>query len=299
MINFLPISILAYALNAGSIIIDKILLKSSIPQPVTYAFYISVLGMLAVVFAPFGLILELRPVILGVFSGIVGVLALIAFFYALKLTEASVAGPLVGALNPLFTLILGGLFLQETISQNHLTGFFVLILGALILTFNLWFDKLKSHRKILILILAGFLFAVSYVLLRNTFLQSNFVTGLVTSRMAGGLFVILFLAVPSLRSQIFSKNLKHAHIKQTVTLLFIGQSMGALFGLLVTFAVSLASPALVNSLFGVQYLVILVAALILSKKHPQLLAESLNKGILVQKIVGAGILSLGVYLLSI
>ena len=75
--------------------------------------------------------------------------------------------------------------------------------------------------------------------------------------------------------------------------------MGAAQGFLLALAVSLASPALVNSLFGMQYLVILGVSLALAKKAPQLLDENLSKAVVWQKILGAGILSLGVYLLSL
>jgi len=74
--------------------------------------------------------------------------------------------------------------------------------------------------------------------------------------------------------------------------------MGAVQGFLLTFAVSLANPALVNSLFGIQYLVILTTSLLLSKSHPNLLGERLTKAIILQKVTGSIILSIGLYLLA-
>ena len=147
--------------------------------------------------------------------------------------------------------------------------------------------------------ISGLLFAIFYLTLRGSFDNSNLLSGLIVSRLAAAIIVSTFILAPNLRNQIF-----HPHkdsglsSRRTGVLLVFGESMGALSGLLLIWGVALASPALVNSLFGVQYLVILGAALILSGKHPQLLDENLSKGILAQKIIGAGILSWGVYLLS-
>lgn len=297
--NFLPVAILAYALNGGAAIIDKILLNKSVPSPFAYVFYISAMGLLVVFLIPFGVTLNSFAVIYSVLAGIFGNLALLTYFQSLKKGDASIVAPIVGGFNPLFALILGSVFLGQILNPLQLLAFFILMLGAVILTHNLWSKKLQANSQLLLMAVSGFLFALSYILLKEAFSSSNFVTGLVISRLTGALFVIIFLLHPKTRSQIFSNNVKsHGFLNKTSMLLLLGQIFGASSGLLITYGVSFASPALVNALFGVQYLVILGAALILGKKHPQLLEENLTKSVLAQKIAGAGILSLGVYLLS-
>lgn len=300
MISFLPISILAYALNGGSIIIDKILLNKALPNPFIYTFYISILGLLALLLIPFGVTFQSLPIILAVFSGIFFVFGLLTTFQALIKSEASVVGPVVGSLNPVFTLILGSIFLAEVLSPSQTMAFFVIIFGALILTLNQLLANFKFNKQLLLMVLSGFMFAISYILLRQSFIASNFLTGLIFSRVGAGAFVILFLLFPKIKAQIFISKLSQNHFKNSTTiLLFIGQFIGAASGLLINFAVSLANPALVNSLFGVQYLVILGVAIFLAHEHQaKLLGENLQKWVILQKIVGAGILSLGVYLLS-
>ena len=73
--------------------------------------------------------------------------------------------------------------------------------------------------------------------------------------------------------------------------------MGAISGLLISFGITLASASLVNSLFGVQYLVILFAAIFFAKKYPHLL-EELSRKVVTQKVVGIVIISVGLYLLA-
>ena len=300
MTGFLPIAIIGYILNGGAVVIDKILLNTSLPKPAIYTFYISMLGLLAILLLPFGFEWKNSILLPAFLSGVTATLALLTFFQSLKSGEASVAGPVIGAFNPLFALILGITFFNQLISGSQLIAILVLILGTAILTFNLWFSRIKSQKQLLTMTLSGFFFALSYVFLKEGFLQSNFITGLILTRFFGAAAALLFLLMPDFRNQIFASSLKkHNFFNKTSLLLLTGQSMGAAQGFLLALAVSLASPALVNSLFGMQYLVILGVSLALAKKAPQLLDENLSKAVVWQKILGAGILSLGVYLLSL
>ena len=297
---YLPISILAYGLGATTVIIDKILLRKQIPNPTTYVFYLSILGFLVLILIPFGVIFEPVSFFYSILSGILFNLGLLLFFQALRAGEASVVQPVVGSLNPLFSLIIGWLLLSQALTNIQFLSFVIIIAGTLILTYNLWISKLEFNKQLLLMFLAGVFFALSYITLREAFLQSNFLTGLTVSRLGGGLFALTFLFFPQTRREIFSSKLTRHHFANKLSLLlFAGQTMGAVSGLLITYAVSLTNPALVNSLFGIQYLVILGAALFLAHEHrSKLLDERLTKGALVQKFIGSGFLSLGVYLLS-
>lgn len=297
--SFLPISILAYVLNAGAILVDKILIKKSFPSPMVYTFYVNVLQLLVLLLIPFGFQFSFgTPAILAILSGIISVAALYAFFTSLRENEASTVGPVVGTLNPLFALILGGIFLNQILNPLQYIAFLIILLGTLVLTFNLWSKKLAVGSKLLWMVLAGAVFGLSYVLLREAFLSTSFINGLIISRATSGVVALSLLAVPAIRSQVLIKSPTTHHAFPAFTLLAFGQIMGAASGLLITFGVYLANPALVNSVFGIQYLTILIVALILSKNHPQLLDETLTKSVIVQKITGALMLSIGLYLLS-
>lgn len=298
--SFLPISILAYAFNAGSIIIDKILLQKSLPHPIAYAFYISILGLLAVILIPVGFSLEpFNGVFYSAASGIVFVGALYTLFAALKKAEASIVGPVVGALNPFFTIIIGTIFFDQILDLNQITAILVLIFGAFVLTINPFAQKIEFNKSFWLMVISGFLFGLSYIFLREAFLVTTFINGLIISRISAGFFVLSFLIFPGLRKKIFERPAENNHNTKTIIiLLLVGQLLGAAQGLLITYAVSLANPALVNSLFGVQYVVILAAALFLYKKHPDLLSETITKGVIIQKIIGVIILSGGLYLLA-
>lgn len=299
--SFLPIAILAYILNAGAILVDKILIRTTLPNPLIYTFYVNLLQLLVIFLIPFGFNFNWsQATFLAISSGLIGVLAFYTYFNGLKVNEASVVGPVVGTFNPLFALMLGGFFFGQILTTSQHTAFFVLVVGTIILTWNLWSKGLEQlNHRFLWLIASGFFFGLSYVLLRQAFLESSFLNGFIISRVAAGLFVLLFLLLPDIRRQIFSKKQnERITSKSTLILLGVGQVMGAVGVTLITFGISLANPALVNALFGIQYLVILVVSLILVKKHPHLLEEKLSKRAITQKVLGAIVISVGLYLLA-
>ncbi len=294
--NYVLIALFGYILNAGSTIIDKFLLDRSIPNPIVYVFFINILGLLAVLLIPFGVKFDFAPVFLSSISGWAFVFAVYFYFKALRVGEASVVLPIVGSLNPFFSLLLGSIFLQQIFTQKQYLAFFIILIGTIVLTFNLWVSKVKFDTQFISMVLSGFGFAISYLALREGYNLSNFITGLTFNRLGASVLVLCFLAFPSLKKQIFqSKVQTNKFANNTTTLLGLGQIMGGLSGLLINFAVSLANPALVNSLFGAQYLVILVAAFF----FPKLLEEKMSVKVIFQKILGAAILSTGVYLLAI
>lgn len=293
MIIYLPVSILAYLLNGGVIVVDKILLNTSYPNPWVYTFYINLLGLASLLLLPLGFHLNPQAVFPALISGIATIFAMVFFFSSLRIGEASIAAPVVGALNPLFTFLIGAVFLGQILSPKEITGFSIIIIGATVLTFNLWYKHLRANNQLFLMIFAGLLFAISYLSLKEVFSQSNFITGLISTRIVSGLTAVSFLFSKKLREQMFT-----VRGPALSPLLLFGQSMGAGAGLLLAYATSLASPALVNALFGIQYVVIFVAALILGRKHPHLLEEKLSWGILAQKILGGVILSLGIYILG-
>lgn len=299
MMSFLPIAVIGYFLGGGSTLIDKILLNKSIPHPIVYTFYIALLGFGTAILIPFvDIILTPQIAFFSTIAGIAGTLAAFTYFQSLKQGEASVVTPIVGVLNPTFTVILGLFFLSQVLNMEQIRAFLVLLLGTLILTLNL-IRKLKFNQQLPTMVLSGFLFAIAYLFLKEVFIHSNFVTGLVLTRLCGGIFALTFLIPTVLRKEIIaSKISKHHFANKTSYLMFFGQLMGAVGGILITYAVSLAHPALVNSLFGAQYLVILAAALIFYERHSHILGENLSKPVLAQKVIGIIILSFGLYLLT-
>ena len=204
-------------------------------------------------------------------------------FSGLKIGQVSRVIPVIGTLTPLFLLI----YSRQTISTNELWAAVILILGLIFVTLENWFGKINK-KEILFEVLASLLFAASYLVLKEAYNQGNFLTVLVWGR-----WVLIPLVIIAAFFQHKSKisfnegNLLSFGNK----LLLVGQAAGVSSQLLLTFSISLASPALVNSMQGIQYVFIFIFSLIFLK-------EKTSGWILMGKIIGIILIGLGLFILT-
>jgi hypothetical protein len=111
---------------------------------------------------------------------------------------------------------------------------------------------------------------------------------------------VIILALPTSRSIVFGDSTQRTFsFTSKAGLLFIaGQAAGGASELLLTFSVSLANPALVNSLQGSQYVFLFLASLFLAKRYPQVFAERHQVWALVLKVAGIICVGVGLYIMA-
>lgn len=300
--NWLLIITIAYLLNAIAAVVDKYLLSRNIPQPAVYAFFISFLGLVALVLAPFGFAVPaIGQIIIALLSGLAFTFALLYLFKALKQNDASRITPFIGGWQPLFVFILALLFLGEQLSYAEVLAFFLLIAGTVLITID--FNKKKTGRACPprrrsgfgLALISAVLFAISYVLTKEVYTQQPFIAGFIWTRFGAFAGALLLLIPPANRRAILASFKKPEQQQKKTGLLFIGgQTAGALSFLLVNYAISLASVSLVNALQGLQYVFLLAIVFFLAKFHPKVLREKMTKPVIWQKVgaivlVGAGL----------
>ena len=282
---WLAITIVAYFLLAFNNTLDKFFLASSKKKEdyITYTFYIAVLGMVAFILAPFGLIWPgWYLFMVCIVAGVVFVLALLALYKSLDLGQASRIIPLVGGAVAVFTLILSHIYLDETLTSKQYLAFVFLVLGLLLVTYK---RDAKAYKKsfnvYVIAICAALFFALYYVFVRFLFLHTNFITGFVWVRLGSFLVAIFFLFSRRLRKVIFSSGTKMPTNKKM--LFFANQGMGGLGTILIHYAVSLINVALINAMQGVQYVFVLIFAMMFAKNIQSYFAKKLLVLLLVRR----------------
>lgn len=289
--SYLPFTILAYLLNSIAVTIDKFLLTGRIPNPLTYIFYISAFSLLILLAFPFTLSPSPFIFLLASISTLLWTLGAYLMFKAIKTGQVSRVVPVIGTLVPLLLLIHAGFF--GTLSQSEILAVIILILGLTFITLPDW-QREFSSKELVWEILSALFFAVSYLVLRQAYLEANFLTVLVYSRFILIPLAVLILLIPSLRKIVLMSSTK----PRLGGLFLFGQTLGGIQQLLLIFSISLASPALVNSLQGVQYVFLFLFSLILSKKYPAIFEEKYSFIILLSKLTGIGLIGAGLYLLS-
>lgn len=294
--HHLPFTLAAYFLNGVSVLTDKFLLSNKITNPLIYIFYISVFSLAALVLIPFTQIPSLQVFLLASSSTILWTLGLYALYKALCVGLVTRVVPIIGALIPIMLLLYASY--TGEITQQQIMAVILLIFGILFLTLFEIRGKLKQE-EIIYELLSAILFSISYILLHAAYMQEHFFTVFVWSRVILVPIGLLIILIPVSRYIVLGRNEKeHFSFRSKSGVLFlIGQAAGGASELLLTFSVSLANPALVNSLQGSQYVFLFIASVFLAKKYPEIFAEQHERWAVVSKVFGILLVGLGLYIM--
>lgn len=297
--NHIPFTLTAYFLNALAVLTNKFLLNKTIPDPLIYVFYISLVSFLAILALPFTHIPSLEVFTTASFSTLLWTLGAYFMFKALKMGLVDRVIPIIATLIPLILLAVASQANAITPTQTLAVG--LAVLGMVFLTVTDYGSASFNKQELLWEILSAAFFALSYILLRRSFAKLDFFSVLVWSRLILLPLGIFILTIPDLRRKIITSSLllssaSGRSIKSG--LIFLGgQLSGTASELLLMFSISLANPALVNSLQGIQYVFLLIFSLILAGKYPAIFAEKHTLKALSVKFMGIISIGVGLYLL--
>lgn len=290
--SYLPFTILSYFLNSIAVTVDKFLLTKTIPDPIIYVFYFSLVSLVMTLAIPFISIPSFQVLLLASASTLTWILGAYLMFKALKSGQVQRVIPMIGTITPLILLILASQ--TNSISSQQTMAITILISGIVFLTLPDLRGKFIK-MEIILEVFSAIFFALSYYLLHLAFLKAEFLTVLVWSRPILIPLAILFLVVPVLRKKL---SLYPSGIQKSVPIFIFGQISAGVSELLLVFSISLANPAIVNSLQGIKYIFLLIFSLILGRKYPEIFKNKSSGLFLISQVVGIGLIGLGLYLLA-
>ncbi|OGE65014.1 hypothetical protein A3I48_02150 [Candidatus Daviesbacteria bacterium RIFCSPLOWO2_02_FULL_36_7] len=287
--SHLPFTITAYFFNALAVTANKFLLKKVIPDPLVYVFYISLVSVLAIFALPFTKVPALDIFLIASASTIFWTIGAYFMFIALKIGQVSRVIPIIGTLIPLILLIFASS--TNTLSQTQMIAIVILLIGMIFLTRSDLQGKLDK-KELIFEILSAAAFAFSYIILRQAYLSLDFFSTIIWSRLVLLPLCLFMLLVPNIRKKIITSKGPAINFFSKNGLIFLGgQTTGIISEILLLFSISLANPALVNSLQGTQYIFLLIFAIIFFK-------EKYNFTSLISKITGIILIGSGLYLLA-
>ena len=301
MVGFLPIALLGYLLNSTSTFLSKFVVNNSLPNPISYTFYVALSGLLVLVLIPFGFIIPNHSALLfGLVSALAFLAALLLFYSSLFYDEPIVVAPIFGTFNSIFTFLLGYFLFQEAISGKQILAILILILGLAIFSSTHLFKSKLQRKHFLVMAVGGMCAAISALTLRQSILQTNFITGLILCYVLASLASLSFLLIPKYQRLIFqAKVVKNSGFNKTSLWILSSEIIGAAGGFVISYGYSLAPASIVNSLQGIQYIFLLVVALLLPKHLQHLIGEDYIKKRLTQKIIGSIVIGIGLGILAL
>ncbi len=274
-------TIIAYLLNAISVLVDKALFHTKqVRRPEAYVIIITTLSLSAFLLAPFGLkVPSPEGFGLSLLTGFCFSLALWLMFSALQKGEASRVTPFIGTWSPIFVLLTSYILIGERLSLLEFISFALLISGGFLIVEGR--GGLTKQIKILA-IGAALAFALFYTLSKQVFIDMGFISGLIWIRVGAFLFALLLLLFPSTWPDLK----RTSGVKTGAKFAFaLGQIAAALSGLVINYAISLGNVTLINALQGLQYIFLFILVVIFSHNWPKLLKEEFSRQILFRKLL--------------
>lgn len=294
---WLILTVLSYAFNSLSLLINKFLLTKKIENPAVYAIFTCFLMALAFVMLPF----DWRPpsgyeFFIEVLSGFLFGLGVYFMFLALKFGETSRVIPIIGGVQPLIVLPLAWFWLDEVVGPRFLIALLLIVIGTVLISYG----GGKIERKAYLWsFLSAVFFAFSIVTIKDTFnSQASFITPFALSRLGSILLGLILLLWPQNLKDIICE--LQTPKKESGVLMITSQISGALASLLlnIAFAISVGMTALINALQGLQYIFLFITIFILTKFFPQIIKEDIKPLTLIQKAIATSLIIIGLVLIT-
>lgn len=294
--NGVFIAIIAHGTLGLSLIWDKILLlRPETKNVVNYVFWLGAMSILGLLLIPFGFHWPMQSVIwIGLGAGLVSMAANYFYYATLNVGEASQTLAIVGGFAPLFTYLISIPLLAHPLEPGMMVAFVLMVIGG----FFMFLSEAVNLRQILPLSLsASAAFGLSNVMQKVVFNETNFVTGYVFFTFGTFAGAMLFLVRASWRQQVFHGT-ERASVRSK-ELYFLNRFISGVGSFLIFFAISRASPAIVDSIAGLRYALIFVGVWLITRYHPQWLREQFSGWPLTAKVIGTGLITAGLVLLGL
>ncbi len=229
-------------------------------------------------------------------AGILYMGAMLFYLRAIQREEASVVAALFQA-STLFTFLLGWLFLGEKLGWAKGLGCAAIVLGALVLSQGRKFSLKKFKLRLVLLMLAAtFVLALSSVLFKFFAVKDDYWTTTFWNFLGEALFGLAILTAPHYRQQFVHLFRRHPGAVLGVNLANELINLGG--GLGVRYAMLSAPVAVVSAISATTTFFVFAFGILLTLLAPRLGREDLSARNLIQKTVGAVLITAGVVLVE-
>lgn len=289
------IAIFAYLVLAISTLFDKFLVTKTFKHPLSYAFWLGLLGLSAFLLLPFDFAVpqSLNEWMINLVAGAAFTLSILYYTRGLYTSDASIALPMVGSMSTILTGVLAFFLLGERLTSIEFVAIAILLGGFWILTTK----KIGVEQEaIFYFVIAAVFFGISNVSMKLVLTTQPFISGLAFSRIGAAAVALLLLIFPTVRKAVIES--KEVLTSKNILLTLFGNGLGAAGMIGVWLAYRFASPTVLNALQGVQYVFLALAAWLITHFWPKVISERIDARTLRRKAVGILVIIVGVVLLA-
>lgn len=291
---------LGYFLLGIVLTLDKFILSKSIGRPVVYAFYSTVVLLIAALFVPFGVhTLVGLDWFVAVLSGFGFGLGVWTMYVAVKHGEATHIFPFNGAVIAVTVYGISRFLLGEQLDALQSFAVVVLICAAILLSFEKMRRQTVNMMAFFWAAVSGVCFGISLTASKYLYASYDFFSVFVWCQLMIGVFGIVLLLSPQVRA-VFKK---HHKVEKTIAkrhsfgLVLVDKILSAAAALLIQYSIAIGSVTVVGALGGTQYIWMFVIIFFLTKTFPRVLKEYFTKRELMTEVVALVLMLIGSILL--
>jgi len=296
---WLLFSLVAFFLWGIVSTVDKIIIEKFLENHQLYIIFIGVFGLMTLLVIPFKsfYIPTLKICVLTILAGMFYIYGVFFYIKAISIEEVSRVIPLY-QLRPIFVLLFAILTVGENIQGNDWAAISLLIFGSFLISLkNL--KNLKTlfniRKAFFIMLIVDIILALYYVISKYVLQFQSFLNAFLIMRIGACLASVSFLTMKRYRED-FIKFFKSENGKP-LAIIGINQSVNLVAIGFITYAISLGSVSIINSLNGFHSIFVLIFTIFLSIKYPDILKEKISKKNVFLKTISILIMFFGLFLL--
>jgi|HigsolmetaAR206D_1030411.scaffolds.fasta_scaffold10480_2 drug/metabolite transporter (DMT)-like permease len=283
--------------------IDKYLIDTQhdnggIPQLLLYSAFIGLPALILIgLFQPNVLQISVWHGTILTANGMLYVLGLIPYFYALEQEEASVVIPLF-QLTAVFSYFLGLFILDEQLGWEQIAASLLIIFGSVFVTLEADPKRFRVRFSVFLwMLLASFLNALNWLLFKVVAIEEAFWRTSFWEYVGFVIVAVGLLIIPGYRHTF----IQAIRIKSPTVLAFVtlNEVLGLIAKTATNFASLLAPLALVSVLNGLQPLFVFVLGILLTLYVPTYTKEMLDRHNVFRKLIAMIIMVIGTSWLAI
>lgn len=277
------------------VLLDKFVVESEIDSAMgtggLHAFF-NCLAVASIAFYIGGFSLDMYMIFAGLLLGGLYVLANYFWFAGVGSEEVSRFAPVL-SFDVVFISILSFIFLQETFSPLVYVGIGLTVLGCILISLEdplKSISKMKSRWALIAALSSAFAYSVREVIFKHVSTQANTWTLLLYFGIAGMIFstVLIYNVKDELKGKTEGLEL------MTLSGLISGIAQTSFF-----LAVALGPVSLVSTITKTRFFLIFFGATAISRLHPEIIHEPLERKILIQKLIATGMIITGVLIATL
>jgi uncharacterized membrane protein len=295
--NGILIAVIAHGLIGASLVWDKVLLRRPHTSSLlSYVFWLGSMSVFGLALIPFGFHRPLwKTAVLAFGTGLLHQVAICFYYMALKGGEASQTLAIMGGFSPVATALIALALLRNPLNGNSaILGFILLVAGGFIMFLSEPVDLRKVLPSVL---MASGIYGLVNVLQKLAFNETNFVTAYVIFTFGSFIGSVSLLVRPAWRREIFEQSGK-AEPKSRFWY-FVNRFISGVGSFLVFYAISLTSPALVDAITGLRYVIIFAGVYAVTLWRPKWLCEDFSGRVLLGKVIATGLVVAGLVVLGL